>query len=253
MNRHVFMQSAKQVFGLMRMAVQYNNVLPDEKTGASKIFYRLPFEGAYTTFNGGIDEQTSHSWDVYTQRYGYDFVMTDERISSLKEGGNAAILADYHCYGAHVLAPAAGIVAEVHDGEPDTPPAPDGAIRSAARDIRGNYVLIDHENGEFSCLAHFKPATFAVRAGQRVEAGQLLGLCGSSGNSSEPHVHFHVQAGRSFYTSPGMPIRFDGVRMESIEGWAALDTRPQPENPAATYPPFLTRGTRVEHVGPAKN
>lgn len=239
-------QAVKQILGMMKMAVQYDNKLPDAATGASRIEYRLPFEGAWTVFNGGIDEETSHSWDVWTQRYAYDFVMADAQGATYS--GNPRDVQSYYCYGRRVLAPAEGVVVEARDVNPDTPPALDGVVECAGDDIRGNYVLIRHAGSECSCLAHLAPGSIAVRPGDCVERGQLVGLCGSSGNSSEPHLHFHVQAGRSFYTSPGVPVRFSGVRAVLAPAYDKTDSRPQPANPLASYPPFLTRGMRVEHT-----
>jgi murein DD-endopeptidase MepM/ murein hydrolase activator NlpD len=57
----------------------------------------------------------------------------------------------------------------------------------------GNCVVIEHREDEFSVLAHFKQGSIKVKAGDAVKRGQVLGLCGNSGNSSEPHIHYHLQ------------------------------------------------------------
>ena len=238
-------QAIKQILGMVKMAFKYNNELPNSKTGASRIEYRLPFEGAWTVFNGGIDEETSHSWDVWTQRYAYDFVITDAQGSTYS--GEVQDMRSYYCYGKYVLAPAKGVVVEARDCDPDTPPALDGRVDCAGGDIRGNYVLIRHSDSEFSCLAHLAPGSVVVRPGDCVECGQRIGCCGSSGNSSEPHLHFHVQAGKSFYSSPGVPIRFSEVLAEPVASYGKIDSRPQPSNPLADFPPYLTRGLRVSN------
>ncbi len=56
--------------------------------------------------------------------------------------------------------------------------------------IRGNYVLIDHGLGIFSGYAHL--SELHVEAGQRVKAGQIIGLSGNSGRSSAPHLHWEI-------------------------------------------------------------
>lgn len=72
----------------------------------------------------------------------------------------------------------------------------------------GNHVILDHENGEYSFLAHFKKATVAVKPGQSVKTGDRLGLCGNSGNSTEPHLHYHLQTTPDFGAGDGLPIQF---------------------------------------------
>jgi murein DD-endopeptidase MepM/ murein hydrolase activator NlpD len=86
----------------------------------------------------------------------------------------------------------------------------------------GNYVVIDHQNGEYSFLAHLKQGSVAVQVGVRVEPGDLLGLCGNSGNSSEPHLHYHLQNAPGFPGGQGLPAQFqsytaDGVMVERGE------------------------------------
>ena len=57
----------------------------------------------------------------------------------------------------------------------------------------GNAVFIQHSEYEVSILAHLKMGSIRVKPGDEVKAGQFLGLCGNSGNSSEPHLHYHLQ------------------------------------------------------------
>lgn len=238
-------QSVLQVLGMMRMAFRYGDDLPGPEDGASKTLFRLPFEGQWVVLNGDVDEATSHSWDVWGQRYAYDFVVADKGTTF---SGDPADVRSYFCYGRPVLAPADGVVAESRDGDPDTPPAPDGAVGCAGGDIHGNHVVIRHASGEHAVLARLAPGSVAVRPGQEVRCGDVVGPCGSSGNSSEPHLHIHVQAGASFYTAPGVPMRFKGIEAEPVPGYARLDQRPQPADPLAAFPPFLTRGLVVRNA-----
>ena len=54
----------------------------------------------------------------------------------------------------------------------------------------GNYVMINHGNGTASLYAHM--SSLAVKAGQTVSQGQVVGYCGSTGASTGPHLHFEV-------------------------------------------------------------
>ena len=241
-------QSFKQIAGMVSMAFKYDNKLPTPENGASCNRFALPFDGAWTVLNGGVTEEASHSWDVWTQRYAYDFLVLDDEGRSCRPGADPADPASYHCHGLAVLAPADGTVVEVHDGCPDASIALDGDVKCGGDDIRGNYVLIEHAQGEFSCLCHLVEGSTAVRPGDAVVRGQTVGRCGSSGNSSEPHLHFHVQLGRSFYASPGVPVRFERVVAEAAPNYEAADPRPAPEGAHGAFPPFLVRGMRVQNV-----
>ena len=72
----------------------------------------------------------------------------------------------------------------------------------------GNYVVIDHNNGEFSFLVHFKKNSILVAVGDTVTQGQTLGQCGNSGNTSEPHIHYHLQTTGEYGKGEGLPAQF---------------------------------------------
>ncbi|HET9052160.1 MAG TPA: M23 family metallopeptidase [Candidatus Dormibacteraeota bacterium] len=57
----------------------------------------------------------------------------------------------------------------------------------------GTYVLIAHGGGVYTLYGHL--SALSVRAGQRVAAGQVVGLSGTTGNSTGPHLHFEVRYG----------------------------------------------------------
>src|SRR5947208_4663184 len=74
-----------------------------------------------------------------------------------------------------------------------------------------NLLVIQHRTNVFSVLAHFQRGSVAVKAGDRVQRGQLLGKCGNSGNSSEPHLHYHRQHSAIFQDALGIKCVFDKV------------------------------------------
>lgn len=96
--------------------------------------------------------------------------------------------------GVNVLAPAAGVVDGVRDGEPDGVFLRDGLAALAGREC-GNGVRIVHEGGWSSQLCHMRPGSLRVRNGERVSAGQPLGLVGLSGRTTFPHVHISMWRG----------------------------------------------------------
>ncbi|NLT74448.1 MAG: peptidoglycan DD-metalloendopeptidase family protein [Chloroflexi bacterium] len=75
--------------------------------------------------------------------------------------------------------------------------AADGGTVVAAHTATGygRMVVVDHGNGYQTLYAHMD--AFFVEVGQAVEKGDLLGKCGSTGNSTGPHLHFEVRSGGS--------------------------------------------------------
>ena len=80
----------------------------------------------------------------------------------------------------------------------------------------GNTVLIKTSNNEYILLAHFKQHSIKVKQGDVVKRGQILGLCGNSGNSSEPHLHFHIQDAEDFTKTLGVKCYFDKLQVNGI-------------------------------------
>ncbi|HNR78571.1 MAG TPA: M23 family metallopeptidase, partial [Parvularculaceae bacterium] len=76
------------------------------------------------------------------------------------------------------------------------------------RAVGGSQVMIDHGNGEYSFYAHLKPGSMRVKEGDTVETGAQLGLLGSSGNSTEPHLHFQVCDAPDPLLCAGIPIQW---------------------------------------------
>lgn len=75
----------------------------------------------------------------------------------------------------------------------------------------GNYITIDHGNGEYSHYAHLAAGTFVVRNGQRVEQGQALAVAGNSGYTlgEGGGYHVHVSVTRALaISSNSIPFRF---------------------------------------------
>ncbi|MDD4108203.1 MAG: M23 family metallopeptidase, partial [Prolixibacteraceae bacterium] len=96
---------------------------------------------------------------------------------------------DYYCFGKAVLAPADGIVAEIEDNIRDNSI---GDINT--KDNWGNTVVIKHEDYIYSKVSHLKFHSIKVKQGDNVKKGQLLGICGNTGRSPYPHLHFQFQA-----------------------------------------------------------
>jgi murein DD-endopeptidase MepM/ murein hydrolase activator NlpD len=70
----------------------------------------------------------------------------------------------------------------------------------------GNYVAIEHEDGDASWYMHMQTNSATVAVGQNLARGTQIGLLGTTGRSKGPHVHFHVTPGLS--TSSTNPARY---------------------------------------------
>ena len=211
-NPYVQLQSVRQLAGHGAIYRRYRLDLPDPESFEQETTYRLPVDGAWTVVNGSHEKAASHSWSLLTQRYAYDLVKTDDKGRT--HAGDGADRADYYCWEEPVFAPADGVVVAAIGGHRDAPRT-GGWLDFKQRDIRGNYVVIEHASGEYSVLAHLREGSVAVDEGDRVTTGQQVGQCGHSGNSTEPHLHFHLQDGASFYRSMGLPVVFSTVDVAS--------------------------------------
>lgn len=224
-------QGLKQLAGHVPVLFRYRFRLPDPDRFDQRVDYRLPVEGEWTVVNGGPTRDASHSWGILAQRYAYDLVVTDDRGRSYEGSGDRP--EEYHCFGEPVVAPADGVVVAASDGRRDYHRA-GGWMDPRQRDLRGNYVAIEHATGEYGVLAHLQEGSLEVAEGDRVERGEPIGRCGNSGNSTEPHLHFQLQDHPSFFRSMGLPIHFANLRVRAPDGEGTTHERA-----------FISAGQRV--------
>lgn len=161
---------------------------------------RLPFDGEWYVFWGGRTLEQNYHGIARDQRFAYDFLI---RRKGFSYAGKRDENTSYFCWDQPIYAPAAGTVTEAVDGIEDNKP---GVMNPKA--LAGNHLVIDHGNGEYSVLAHFRKGTIKPKVGDRVAQGDLLGRCGNSGNSSEPHLHYHLQNAPKFGEGEGLPAQF---------------------------------------------
>jgi urea transporter/murein DD-endopeptidase MepM/ murein hydrolase activator NlpD len=161
----------------------------------------VPFFSAWQV-SQGIDGEHTHRgpW-----RHAFDFVVVDESGRSHRGEGRA--LDDYLAFGAPALAPVAGQVWRCEGGLPDNPP---GEFDSRPGRNFGNYVLVRTADAAFVLLAHLRQDSLKVRPGDWVEAGQVIGACGNSGRSGQPHLHLQVQ-GSDDLGAPTRPLHLRSV------------------------------------------
>ena len=160
-------------------------------------------------------------------RYAHDFTIADAQGRLFRTDG--ATPEDWYGYGVPVLATGEGVVHAMREGMRDNrkgsgPAFTQAQIMADLTLFLGNYVVIDHGNGEYSVFAHLKQGSVRVRTGQRVRAGEAIGQVGMSGDAFLVHLHYQLQSGPAF--EEGLPAYFANVRVKTGAGWSPVFTGP---------------------------
>ena len=207
----------RQVAGNATLAGREKRSGDDGRSYETQVVYTLPFDGEWLVANGGATPKTSHSWDILGQRFALDFVQANDAFRTHNDRGTKA--EEYFCYDREIRAAAGGTVVRVED-----------RVRQAflgwgvcdftARSFVGNHVLVEHAEREFGLYAHLVRGSVTVALGDRVDRSQVLGRCGHTGHSTEPHLHFHLQDSAELFQGMGLPVRFSllFVDGESADG-----------------------------------
>jgi murein DD-endopeptidase MepM/ murein hydrolase activator NlpD len=170
---------------------------------------KLPFKGEWSVTWGGDTKEQNYHVESIAQKNAFDFLIYDEKGSTHKGTGEAN--EDYYAFGKELYAPCDGEVVLVVDGVKDNIP---GVLNPVY--IPGNTVIIKTATGEYAFFAHFKQHSIIVKQGQKVTTGALLGLCGNSGNSSEAHLHFHLQNVEDMTKATGAKCFFDQLKVNGV-------------------------------------
>ena len=171
----------------------------------SQVRFRLPLDGPITVAWGGGSVATNYHVVAPDQRWAYDLLVTRDGATHRGDGSK---LKDYYYYGLPVLAPADGTVHTVVDGHAEMPPGKLGGSPAG-----GNQLVITVAPGQYLFLCHLQPGSIRVRKGDAVRAGQAVARGGNSGNTSEPHLHVHLQDTPEDGWGEGIPLYFHDYRL----------------------------------------
>ncbi|MEK4852055.1 M23 family metallopeptidase [Paenibacillus sp. FSL H7-0756] len=196
-----------QIVGLLIQPLETHEATDKALT---KTEFQFPLKGEWFVFWGGNDVLSNYHYAHETQRYALDIIRTQNEASYQGEGKDNE---DYYAFGEPLYAAADGKVVEVKNNIPDNTP---GVMN--AEEPEGNVVVIDHGNGEHSITAHLKKGSVAVKKGDTVKQGDLVGHLGNSGNSSEAHLHFQVSDGPDIFTSRSVQIRWSDQSQKLTRG-----------------------------------
>jgi hypothetical protein len=199
----------------------------------------FPLRGEWVAINTPAQRVPSHGTDYFGQRYAYDFVQVDERGRFQRNGLARHLLRKvpataFYCWEQRVHSAFAGRVVSVGDWWPDRMHINAFAelwrsfffktdiASSDYRPLLGNFVMIEGEPG-VAVYAHLRSGSVSCQVGRNVATGAQIGMVGNSGNSTMPHLHFHLM-------DRADPLRAGGVlsafrRLEhSVNGkWMSPD------------------------------
>jgi murein DD-endopeptidase MepM/ murein hydrolase activator NlpD len=186
----------------------------------------------------------SHGTDQLGQRYAYDFVhASDWELGGSFWGGARYFLGGginlKHSRGMNtpILAPIGGKVIDAKDGWPERKRAtPLDILRALTAGLRlseaelladyrvvaGNYVIIEGKEG-FAFLAHATTGSILVCEGEQVQAGQPVARVGDTGNSTAPHLHYHLMDGPVLWTAKGLPSCFIAYERFTDGCWQRME------------------------------
>jgi murein DD-endopeptidase len=223
--------------------------------GRGAVAISFPFGGDHWLAANGPSNTSGHrralipidGHAAIAQRFAIDWVKLRDDGKTFQ--GDEKDNKNYLAYGTEALAVADGVVTELKDGIPENIPGENSrAVPITLETVGGNHVILDIGGGHFAFYAHLQPGSLRVKLGDKVRRGQVVGLVGNSGNSTEPHLHFHVENASSPLGAEGLPYAlpsFDVVG--SGFGWKPADAK----GPAVTHKNEMPLENEVVNV-PAK-
>jgi hypothetical protein len=174
-------------------------------------FYSHNRRSANETADSKVAQITANS-----SRYAYDLMNVDEKGSMY--GGSPYKKENWYSFGKPVYVPLEGVVVATQNQIPDN--EFDGkSVKSPKLDPKndpegmGNYVIIQHANGEYSMMLHLEAGTLSVRPGQMVRAGDQIAQVGFSGAVVYPHLHYSVTNGTKELAAEGLPNYFNNYKL----------------------------------------
>jgi hypothetical protein len=231
-----------------------DGVIAISQTGGTAILSRQParvlgppLEGTgWIAFNGCCKEAPHRRAGIalngiyyVSQRFAIDWVKMD--ANGQQSLGDSSKNENWPTYGQNAIAVADAIVVSVLDGLPERVAnalPSDTNVQNAS----GNHVILDLGQGHYGFYAHLQPGSIKVRVGDRVKRGQVLARLGNSGNTTAPHLHFHVSDGKGPLSSQGLPYVIDTFTLRGIgvdvteQGKVNMKPLPQQGPQRATLP-----------------
>ena len=185
--------------------------IPRQTSFANAVLACAPFDGNWLISWGGENPQDNHHIGSPPQDRALDIRKIIEGSGDQTSTGDTKKNESYGCWEQPIYSPIDGVVEVAVDGVPDNIP---GELNRPS--ALGNYVMVKSPSGFVVVLAHFRQGSVAARAGALVKTGDLLGQCGNSGNSTEPHLHMHVQSEIGMQRSLALRMVFPALTVSGV-------------------------------------
>jgi hypothetical protein len=189
--------------------IQFSPVPEVAAPGPGKpVVLAFPAPGTWLVFWGGDDPRDNYHVVVPQQRHAYDLVIWEDGATFRGDGTKNE---DYHCFGKPIEAPVDATVTSVVSELPDNEPGKMDPAHAA-----GNHVMLEVGPSRYLMLAHLQAGSVMLHVGDQVRRGAQVGRCGNSGNTSEPHLHVHLQDKPAFADAGalGLPLHFGDVTVD---------------------------------------
>lgn len=144
---------------------------------------RVPFNGSWNCTQG-VDGAHTHK-GPWSHAFDFEVISRDGKMHD----DSGEVLTSYYCWKLPVLACADGRIVRVVNDVKDNDIDELNLVQNW-----GNLVIIEHGPGIYSKVCHLACGSVTVHEGEQVRAGDTVGLCGNSGRSPRPHIHFQMQA-----------------------------------------------------------
>jgi hypothetical protein len=228
-------------------ATMTENVAPVEVQTREPVVISPPLTGPNWLAGNGCCGMEAHRMSLNpingqlwaAERFAIDYVQIEADRRQFH--GDPKKLESYPAFGHDILAVADGPVVAAVDGLPEQVPGTDPTGLPLDQ-YAGNHIVQDLGNGNYALYAHIKTGTVGVKPGDRLTTGQVIGFVGNTGNTTAPHLHFHVMSTADPLRSNGLPFVYNQFRLDSrVSGTTAeLEALP-PDQPIPLQQGFAAR------------
>jgi hypothetical protein len=204
------------------------------------ISVEFPLRGEWCAPNTPGTKIPSHGTEQFGQKYAFDFIQLNWVKKGLRFYNTSKIrysifgvpLKKCICWGQNVYAPCDGKIIECKDGFKERKIVhllSDMLVvyrnayffnkKIGLQSILGNYIIMECSENVFAFFAHLSKNSIKVKIGDAIKKGQIIGNVGHTGNSTAPHLHFHLMDNSNIIKANGVPCVFEKYEVFENNVW----------------------------------